>query len=364
MAQEKSVSRPDHYAAFDGLRGLAAISVVLFHIGHWLNVPWLAANSDLAVGFFFCLSGYVMVLAYGRKLEQGISFISFVRIRLIRLMPIIVLGLCISFLYVLMRVFVKHENVAPVALVLSFALGLVNLPYLNAPAVIGGPEIFPLNGPQYSLFLEIVANFVWAGVRRLNGLIASFSLAVLCYGVVLWDGIGGDESRTFWLGFPRVGASFFLGIALFHFDKRYLQKLSWGAVVWPTVFFTGVAIMLVTFFWPVNVPALGTWFWIPLLSPLLILSGAKVRLSGTLRSLSLLGGALSYPIYALHYPLFCWINGIYQIIMAHRDVRIEGPLILVAVLGLSYLALRFVDEPLRDRLARYALPKKGLSSAP
>ena len=66
-----------HYAALDGLRGFAAVSVVIFHIGHWLQVPSLAANAGLAVDLFFCLSGYVLSLAYGKRLGQTLTSFEF-----------------------------------------------------------------------------------------------------------------------------------------------------------------------------------------------------------------------------------------------------------------------------------------------
>ena len=43
------MDKRDHYATLDGLRGFAALSVVLFHLGHWMHTPALAANSHLAI---------------------------------------------------------------------------------------------------------------------------------------------------------------------------------------------------------------------------------------------------------------------------------------------------------------------------
>jgi peptidoglycan/LPS O-acetylase OafA/YrhL len=84
-----------HFAALDGLRGFAAISVLIFHLGHWLNLPSLAANSDLAVDLFLCLSGYVLPLGYRRQVDS-LSTLRFSRTRLVRLMPLIVLAVAVS----------------------------------------------------------------------------------------------------------------------------------------------------------------------------------------------------------------------------------------------------------------------------
>jgi peptidoglycan/LPS O-acetylase OafA/YrhL len=50
---------------------------VIFHIGDWLDMPSLAANAGLAVDVFFCLSGYVLSLAYGKRLGKTLSSFDF-----------------------------------------------------------------------------------------------------------------------------------------------------------------------------------------------------------------------------------------------------------------------------------------------
>jgi peptidoglycan/LPS O-acetylase OafA/YrhL len=93
--------------------------------------------------------------------------------------------------------------------------------------------------------------------------------------------------------------------------------------------------------------------WIAIVSPLVVWTGSRVRLSGRVKSVALLGGALSYPVYALHYPIFCWMNGLYQFATKqHQNLLFEGPLLLAGILIGSYLVLRIVDEPLRYALSR------------
>jgi hypothetical protein len=64
------VHHDNRFAALDGMRGLAAIFVLLFHLGQWQYRPTLAANAGLAVDFFFTLSGYVLALAYAGRLDR------------------------------------------------------------------------------------------------------------------------------------------------------------------------------------------------------------------------------------------------------------------------------------------------------
>ena len=80
-----------HLQMLDAMRGMAAVSVLLFHLGSWLGAPWLATNAGLSVDLFFCLSGYVLPLAYWSRRDE-LSDAAFLHIRAVRLMPLIALG--------------------------------------------------------------------------------------------------------------------------------------------------------------------------------------------------------------------------------------------------------------------------------
>jgi peptidoglycan/LPS O-acetylase OafA/YrhL len=347
-----------HQAALDGLRGFAAISVVLFHVGHWLDAPGLAPNSGMSVDLFFLLSGYVLTLAYAGRLDTTMRFQRFMVVRLVRLMPLVVLGTLISAVYAVMRLHAKHEAIDPAAIVTATLFGIVGLPYLTAPLAIGGSQVFPLNGPQYSLFLEIAANAVWAGFSWLRRVPPTVLGIAACLAVIALTGVlGGDTPDTFLMGFPRVGASFLGGVALFHLNRSLPP---WHG--WPAIFWLSCLGMLATFYMPVRMAFGGQLAWITILSPLLVLSGARTILTGRTRTLALLGGRLSYPIYVLHYPVFVWINGIFQTITHRQDAMFEGPVLVVTVLAGSYAALRLYDEPLRHRLSRWL--RRGRVSTP
>ena len=344
------MDKRDHYAALDGLRGFAAVSVVLYHFGHWLHEPWLATNSHLAVDLFFCLSGFVLPLAYEQRLGTSLSSFQFLRIRLIRLMPLTILATVVSALYVLFRWHVNHSPHLDGELLLATFLGVIDVPFLSASSAIGGPEVFPLNGPQYSLFLEVVVNVFWSFSRRLFQPWSSLGIFTGCLILLPIIGLGGDEAATFWTGFPRVGVSFFAGVLLYNFEKRILRDIN----LWPA-FWASAALMTVIFYYPDSLPLSVHLAWIVFISPLVVLTGSRVRLSGRFRSVALLAGALSYPVYALHYPIFCWLNGFYQFATKNPpSIFIEGPLVLAGIVLGSYVVLRCFDEPVRSALIRAA----------
>ncbi|MBE7619639.1 acyltransferase family protein [Komagataeibacter sp. FXV2] len=338
-----------HYAALDGVRGFAALSVMIYHLGHWLDVGGLAVNSGLAVDLFFCLSGYVLSLSYGTRMTgaRGLSAGQFFRRRLVRLMPVVIVATMIGAAYVLLRGHLNGGDVAYAALLVAVVLALLDLPYLFAPHEIGGPQVFPLNGPQYSLFLELFINLFWWMTRRLDQRVLATAMIVICLPLVWRFGLGGDVPGTFWSGFPRVGASFFIGVALYRFAPVIPAMIS-GV----PVFVMCLCLMLGLFFWPVAASRGVEMAWIAIFSPLLVISGARVRMSPALARASLWGGEISYPLYALHYPVFCWVNGLFQATMHARIAVVEIPLAAVMAVVISLLILRGVDEPARRMLSR------------
>lgn len=345
-----------HLAALDGLRGFAALSVVFFHIGHWLSVPGLAANAGLSVDVFFCLSGYVLAFAYGRRLDDDLTVSRFMLIRVIRLWPMIILASVVSAVYVIFRAHVQHLNVSTSDTVLALALSLLNLPFFNAPGEIGGPQVFPLNGPQYSLFFEVFINLVFAlspAFRRLEGALAIVVGSIV---VVALTGIGGDQTANFWSGFPRVAASFFAGVVAFRLMGSSVGRRAAALPFWPLM----IAVVGL-FYFPRALPEAAKIAWIVTFCPVLIIAASRVRLSDRVRALALFAGALSYPVYAMQYPVFCWVNGTFQTLIGSRAAVAEAPMILLTVLIGAYAALRWWDEPIREALRGAAKPAPRLS---
>src|SRR5690242_20549587 len=83
-----------HFPALDGLRGVAALAVVVFHfmemvIGNYSQL--FIGHGWLAVDFFFCLSGFVIGYAYDDRIG-AMGLRKFARVRLIRLHPMVVFG--------------------------------------------------------------------------------------------------------------------------------------------------------------------------------------------------------------------------------------------------------------------------------
>src|SRR4051812_34823832 len=158
-----------HFVVLDGLRGVAALGVVIFHFMEmviWNYSKLWIGHGFLAVDFFFCLSGFVMGYAYDDRIGQmGLG--QFFKVRLIRLQPLVVLGAVLGLIAFYGNPFgvIPGYGVGRVALL--FVLSLLMIPYGAMKE--RSQNLFSLNAPAWSLFWEYVANLVFGlGLYRIR----------------------------------------------------------------------------------------------------------------------------------------------------------------------------------------------------
>ena len=279
-------SGEERLIVLDGMRGVAALVVVLHHLTRAWPTPF--DSGYLAVDFFFILSGYVMASAYDERFRNGLSFGAFARARLRRLLPTMWLG---AILAAAAAVLVNHS-------------GLMALPELAAallfiPTAFDAETIFPLNGVQWSLLFELAANAVHASIlwqlrARTILMIGGVSLCVLTYGCWRHGSLDtGYTLPTLYLGLARVGFGYCVGLLLYQrHDRLRVPRL-------PAILPLSSFVLLV---WAISTS--DRW-WAEIVGlivmPLLILFGAAAvtRASWLCRWL----GDISYPVYAIHLPI-------------------------------------------------------------
>ena len=155
MSKTQDFAAKPHYYILDGLRGVAALVVIAYHVFEcfdWTPLP----HGYLAVDFFFVLSGFVIGYAYDDRWQKGLSLGGFFQRRLIRLHPMVVLGALIGMVCFLLQGSVKWsgEQVSMGLVMVALLLNMCMLPMpVGARAdVRGNGELFPLNGPHWSLW--------------------------------------------------------------------------------------------------------------------------------------------------------------------------------------------------------------------
>lgn len=344
-----------HFEILDGLRGIAAVAVVIFHFMEIVFADYrdsFIAHGFLAVDFFFCLSGFVIAYAYDDRIgKMGPK--EFFKSRLIRLHPLVVLGSLIGLLGFLLHPFAEPPAYGVGYTLLLFAFSLLLIPFPFMPERLD--NLFNLNAPSWSLFWEYLANILYAafvyrvGRRYLLGfaVVAAAVLSVICYyRGALTGGWGGP---TFWDGAVRVAFSFTAGLVTFRYNWIIPNKLG----------FPGVALLLI----PVFLIPYGSWNWLvePLVVilyfPFLIALGAGATLSQGFRKICVFSGLISYPLYMIHYESI-WV--FWNYLKMYKPEKSEIAMVItigtVVLVALAYLVLKFYDIPVRRYLSQKRKP--------
>ncbi len=150
-----------HFVVLDGLRGVAAVAVVIFHFMEmviWNYSKLWIGHGFLAVDFFFSLSGFVMGYAYDNRIGK-MGFGQFIKARLIRLHPLVVLGATLGLIAFYVNPFGVTPGYGFGKVALMFAAALLMIPYGTMKE--RGFNLFSLNAPSWSLFWEYVANIIF-----------------------------------------------------------------------------------------------------------------------------------------------------------------------------------------------------------
>src|ERR1700679_2158434 len=177
-------SKP-HYEILDGLRGVAAVVVVAFHIfeAHATSpVNQIINHGYLAVDFFFVLSGFVVGYAYDDRWGK-MSVGNFFKRRLVRLQPMVVMGMIVGALFFYFQDSAMWPTIHQVPvwkMLIVMLIGFTLIPVPQSMDIRGWQEMHPLNGPGWSLFFEYIANILYAlFVRRFNKTMLTI-LVIIC----------------------------------------------------------------------------------------------------------------------------------------------------------------------------------------
>ena len=373
-----------HYALLDGLRGVAALLVVIYHIfegfafaettnGEGSGLISTLNHGHIAVDFFFILSGFVISYAYDDR-WQKMTLGGFFKRRLIRLHPMLVMGAVIGTITFLIGGREQWDGtVTPIGGV-ALALLLTSLMIPTLPGsmheVRGNGEMFPLNGPQWSLFFEYIGNIFYALIiRRLSNRLLAMLVALLAAlhtWIFVWDLSGYDsvgigwtiDTINLWGGLVRMLFPFTVGMLLARtFKPRKIKYAFWICS----------AILLATFAVPyiasegaLSLNSLYEVVCIAFVFPIIVWLGACGSTEGSTGRISGLLGDLSYPLYIVHYPVmylfYAWL--IDKHFYSFEDTLFMPTIVVAVSIALAYACLKLYDEPVRKWLAHKFMNRK------
>lgn len=369
-----------HYDLLDGLRGVAALIVLWYHIfeGYAFAGGGLIETFNhgyLAVDFFFILSGFVIGYAYDDRWSKNLTMKDFFKRRLIRLHPMVVMGAVLGVICFCLQGSVQWDgtHVATSMIMLSLLCTIFFIPAMPGMGyeVRGNGEMFPLNGPCWSLFFEYIGNILYAlFIRRLSTKALTVLVVLLGAGLAVFAifdisgygnlGVGWTlDGMNFIGGLLRMLFPFSMGMLLSRkFKPMKVKGAFWICTVLLTLL---LAVPYLEGTEPLCNNGIYEAFCIIIAFPILLWIGA----SGTTTDkkstkVCKFLGDISYPVYVIHYPImylfYAWLIK-NQLFTFAETWQVALGVYALSIL-IAYLCLKLYDEPIRKYLAKRFLSKK------
>jgi peptidoglycan/LPS O-acetylase OafA/YrhL len=208
----RSAQSGQRFAVLDGLRGVAALIVVIYHFQ--TSIPALQFTFGgqphmlfslgwLSVDFFFMLSGFVICHTYQSRFERGLGIGEFIVRRLMRLYPMIAIGFVLGFAVLALEYALGQLSDWP-AIAWASSLNTLFVPsfnHINFPSfsetitsTTASGKLFVSDPPAWSLFFELLANIAFAFIFRFRvwqaaALVAVSFVAMLGFSVAFPCGL-------------------------------------------------------------------------------------------------------------------------------------------------------------------------------
>jgi peptidoglycan/LPS O-acetylase OafA/YrhL len=319
---------PSHFSDLDGLRGILAVAVMLYHYG--LNTilgatigitdaPW-----GFCVDFFFVLSGFVICKSVCTK---PISPGDFALKRFFRLFPLH-LAILLIFMPVMLE---RQETTIHTILDLAALSPIVDQPMANGPAWSMGFEFY--------VPIVLVALIPWSKVG-LGMAIAGFTSALVIYSIISFV-LAQELQYSTYESFERHARAV-TGLLLGFFLWRCLETSKRKPAPGPasTIFLFLAFLFFVLMISSGVYPILASAF--PLLFVLTMVFGTVSRGLFSTPAFHLLG-RLSFGVYMVHMPV------LYAYIYFFGEGRIDGNVLLKASMVFSSFVIAFIFHTAVER---------------
>jgi peptidoglycan/LPS O-acetylase OafA/YrhL len=365
--------------AFEGVRGVGALLVALFHLGN-LNHYMVVRHFYLLVDLFFVLSGWVITSSYGLKINSLSGLWSYMLRRARRLLPLLYattlifiivqngsslvkwividlnLPIKVNHPEALSMVIPKLSEIMGV-LTVSHGLGFFDRLILNTPSWSISVELYTylLFGICCLLFKDNIRNLVIA-ILCLSGAIATVAGSIYMHNTLV---IGKALDLTYDFGITRCIWSFSLGSLIYSYRQSIRLTKGMAQVL-------SLVMICLLFGWVDKIHYAA--FASPFIFALFVFSIstgegtiAKIMGNDLLRVL----GERSFSIYLLHVPLIWVFSPIIRTLALPNMIYVffADLVFLVTLVFISDLSFRYIEMPFRAKGKAHAVHRDYETSA-
>lgn len=340
-------------------RFLAAMAIVVFHYGRSIfpfndeSVSTIFMQANVGVSYFFILSGFVMIIAYGQKTK--ISLFEYYKNRFARIYPVYLLALILFFYHIYQTKIDYYGLILNVFALQAWVPGKALS--FNTPGWSLSVEFF-----FYALF-PFLFNFIYKKKEHL----LKIGIAI----VLIWIGsqylftkLG---TSSFYEGFPSKSHDIIHYFPLMHLSEflmgnlaglLFINKLSDKRKNYDLI----VLMLVVMLFYALKFPhgynfhngLLGIIF-VPLIIFISLNTGIITKIF-KIKPLVFLG-EISFGIYILQLPIWFFAN-MYFDKQAIADPTTRFYLYVISLIVISSISYLLIETPLRNQIKKIKLKKQ------
>lgn len=340
-------------------RFFAAIAIVIYHYGYNVfpfshnSINYIFKQANIGVSYFFILSGFVMMMAYGH--HDKINFIDYVQKRLARLYPVYFLAIVILFL---LFVAAPNSKINYTDILLNITLTQSWVPgkalSFNYPGWSLATEFFFYLSFPF-LFNQLYKKFSFQ--KNLILVLFCFILSQLVFHYLLYSPfykVFPSPSHDFLHYFPLMHINEFLigNIAGLFFLNSSFKEKNFDLLI--VILIIGVA-MLLKFDWGINYHnGMLAVLFVPLLIFMSLNNGILTKISKLKYFVFL--GEISYGMYILQVPIFDWGNALMKLkYFSFINPELAFWIKLIVLIVFSGLSYQYIEKPLKNKLYKWKL---------
>ncbi len=361
------------------LRLLFALSILIFHSGQFFG--YNVTTWSNALFSFFIISGFYMALILDKKYPHKKHRLLFWSNRFLRIFPLYWVTLVLTFLFAVLKLvfhigtqdnaILHYLQWSPHTSPITFGLNLFNYISRNITLILTFDYVrvsdnipgYLLVQQAWSLQIELLFYLMAPFLAVLSK--KRFLMVFVGYMVVFWGFIAPLhnltlESTLFYALFHNL-LFFLLGMMSYRFLYKNLQRISIHPYIPQAIFLIFLIYLLLYNILPFK-------FTLPLFDiadpfyyVALVLSLPLIFLQTSASIFDNFIGKLSYPVYVLHFFVIKLFSNIPYF---KPDSNLKTILVILTTLGISYLAIRFIEAPIdrfRQKRAKALVLAKELA---